>query len=48
MAHRVQKKGVKKVRGAKGGGISRKRANLGQKKKVLPMEVLLGQKPLKA
>ena len=47
MSHRAQLKGVRKGRGAKGGGISRKRSNLGQKKKVLPMEVLLAQKPPK-
>ena len=47
MTHKVGMKGVKKVRGAKRGGISKKRANEGQRLKKVPMEVLLGEKPLK-
>ena len=46
MTHRVKKKGVKASRGATGGGISQKRANNGQRHKVVPMEVLLGEKPM--
>ena len=46
MTHRVKKKHVKSSRGASGGGISQKRANNGQRRKVVPMEVLLGEKPL--
>ncbi len=47
MSDRAQLKGVIRTRGSKGGAISRKRANRGQRRKVLPMEVLLGERPLK-
>ncbi len=45
MAEGAQKKGAKKFRGASGKGISLKRANAGQRRKIVPMDVLLGQKP---
>ncbi len=45
MSHKAQMKGVKKVRGGKRGGISRKRANDGQKTREIPMEVLAGKAP---
>ena len=47
MTHKVSMKGVKKGRGGKRGGISKKRATAGQRLKKVPMEVLLGEKPLK-
>jgi hypothetical protein len=47
MSKKDQKKGVKRMRGATGGSISQDRANRGHRRKVLPMEVLLGEKPLK-
>jgi hypothetical protein len=45
MAQAPQKKGAKKFRGASGKGISQKRANAGQRRKVVSMDVLLGEKP---
>ena len=47
MSHKARLKGVMKSRGAKGGGISTKRANAGQRRRKVPMEVLLGDKPIK-
>ncbi len=45
MSHKAQMKGVKKVRGGKRGGISRKRSNDGQKTREISMEVLTGKAP---
>ena len=47
MSHKARMKGAKKSRGAKRGGISQQKANRSHRLKVLPMEVLLGEKPLK-
>ncbi|MCL0101459.1 hypothetical protein M1O29_00015 [Dehalococcoidia bacterium] len=47
MAHKAQMKGAKKHRGGKRGGISQAKANRSNRPKTLPMEVLLGEKPLK-
>ena len=47
MSHKAQMKGAKKHRGAKRGGISQAKANRSNRQKVLPMEVLLGEKPFK-
>ena len=47
MSHKAQMKGAKKNRGAKRGGISKAKANRSNRPKMLPMEVLLGEKPLK-
>lgn len=45
MSHRARSKGAKKHRGAKRGGISQEKANRSHHQKVIPMEVLLGEKP---
>ena len=45
MSHHAQRKHVKKSRGAKGNGISKKRANDGQRPKKVSDEVLLGEQP---
>ena len=47
MSHKPQMKGAKKNRGGKRGGISKAKSNRSNRMKVLPMEVLLGEKPLK-
>lgn len=47
MSHRAQNKGAKANRGARHGGISRAKANRSNKRKVIPLEVILGEKPLK-
>ncbi len=47
MSPRAQMKGARKNRGAKRGQISQARANRSNRPKMLPMEVLLGEKPLK-
>ena len=41
-------KGAKKHRGAVRGGISQKKANTSHHYKVLPLEVLMGEQPLKS
>lgn len=46
MAHKAQMKGVKKSRGSVRHGISKKRTNSSHRVKVVPMEVLLGEKPM--
>ena len=46
MAHKSRMKGVKKVRGAVRNGISQKRSNASHRLKQMPMEVLLGEKPM--
>ena len=46
MAHKSRMKGVKKVRGSVRHGISKKRTNSSHKVKQVPMEVLLGEKPM--
>lgn len=45
MSQRDQMKGVKVSRGARRGGISQKRANRSQKRKIVPLEVLNGERP---
>ena len=48
MSSRAQMKGAKHNRGAKRGGISQVKANKSHRPKVLPLEVLLGEQPLKS
>lgn len=48
MSHMARMKGAKKNRGARRGGISQDRANRSSKPKVLPLEVLMGEVPLKS
>ena len=47
MAHTARMKGAKKHRGAIRGGISQAKANASHRMKVLPLEVLMGERPLK-
>ncbi len=48
MSHKPQMKGAKKNRGARRGGISQAKANRSNRPKVVPIEVLNGEKPWKS